>query len=255
MSYVPINSEIHQGKRWLRHPSMAFAKHEIVSPLFANELVDAIHTLPIAFIKHDDQFILVAVMGLKPTQNLLVNEKDEWVAGGYVPLNYRARPFRILEVPDNREKQVLCIEESQLIDGKMGEPLFDEDGQVTTNVNEIFKLLTHYNTTRFLTEDICSALAEQGLMIPWELTVHDGNSEQPLTGLYRIDEAALNSLSDEGFIALRDAAAFPVIYAQLFSMNNMVYLSRLLVNRTEKEKEKEKNGAEEGGGTFSFAGL
>lgn len=251
MSYVPVSSEVHKDKRWVRHPSMAFTKHEIVTPIFANELVDAIHTLPVAFVKHEEQFVLVAVMGLRPTENLLVTEKDQWLAGGYVPSSYRTRPFQLLEMPGNREQQILCIEESNLTEGAIGEALFDEDGQITTNVNEIFKLLTHYNTTRFLTEGICAALAEHELIQPWELTVHDGEQETPLTGLYRINETALNEISDEAFLALRKAAAFPVIYAQLLSMNNMVFLSKLLVNKTENATSQ----TEESGGTFSFAGL
>ncbi|WP_426116487.1 SapC family protein [Pseudomonas sp. DSP3-2-2] len=252
MSYVPVSSEVHKDKRWLRHPSMAFAKKEIVTPIFVNELVDAIHTMPVAFVRHEDRFVLVAVMGLRTEENLLLTENNEWLGGAYIPLSYRARPFQLLEIPDNKEQQVLCIEESNLTDGMLGEALFGEDNQIAEGVSKIFKLLTHYNTTRFLTEDICAALAEQGLIQPWELTVHDGETQQPLTGLYRIDETALNAITDEAFLALRKAAAFPVIYAQLLSMNNIVFLSQLLVKKTKKDSAKTE---EAGGGTFSFAGL
>ena len=251
-SYVPVSSELHLDKRWLRHPSFKFAKHEMITPIFANELVDAIHTLPVAFVRHEDRFVLVAVMGLRPDENLLLTENDQWLQGGYVPLSYRTRPFLLLEMPGNKEQQVLCIEESSLTEGLLGEALFDEDGKITEGVGEIFKLLTHYNTTRFLTEDICAALAEHGLIQPWELTVHNGETQQPLTGLYRIDETALNAITDEAFLALRKTAAFPVIYAQLLSMNNMVFLSQLLVNKTKKDSEKTEDKS---GGTFSFAGL
>jgi len=250
-SYVPVHSELHQNKRWLRHPTFDFAKNEIVTPIFANELVDAIHTLPVAFVKHDDRFILVAVMGLKPQENLMLTEHSHWLDGGYIPLTYRTRPFILLEMPDNKEQQVLCVEESNLTEGKIGEPLFNENGQITETVNEIFMLLSHYNKTRFLTTDICTALADHGLIQPWDLTVHDGDIEQPLSGLYRINETALSELSDEAFLALRKAAAFPVIYAQLLSMNNVVFLSKLLVNKSKKTPAQ----PEKSGGTFNFSGL
>lgn len=251
-SYVPISSELHKDNRWLRHPSLAFAKTENVTPLFANELVDAIHALPVAFVRHEEGFVLVAVMGLRPGENLLVSDQGRWL-GNYTPLTYRTRPFMLLETPGNKEQQVLCIEESNFTDGEIGEALFNEDGEITDVVGEIFKLLSHYNSTRFLTQDICAALAEHELIVPWALTVDDGVTEQPFNGLYRIDEAALNTLSDDAFLALRKAAAFPVIYAQLFSMNNMATLSNLLMHKVREATVTQQPKA--GDGTFSFSGL
>lgn len=252
-SYVPVSSELHQGKRWLRHPSFEFAKHENVTPIFANELVDAIHTLPVAFIKHENRFIMVAVVGLRPNENLLVTESGQWQTGAYKPASYRTRPFMLLDIPGKTDQQALCIEESSLTEGKLGEELFTEDGQLTEVVGEIFKLMSHYQTTRVLTQDICTVLSEHNLITPWELTVNDGETEQPFNGLYRVDEQALNTLSDEAFIALRKAAAFPMIYAQLLSMNNMNHLADILLRRAQTKKVAEQSEA--GNGTFNFAGL
>jgi hypothetical protein len=250
-SYVPINNELHQGKRWLRIPSYEFAKNEMVSAIFANELPDAIHSLPVAFIKHEDRFVLVAVMGLKPNENLLLTDTHQWLPGAYIPLNYRTRPFALLEMPNNREQQALCIDDSFLSDEVIGEALFNEDGKITKVVEDIFNLLTHYNSTRFLNEQITSALAESGIIVPWELNVNEGNTEHPLRGLFRIDEEALNTLSKEAFLTLREAAALPVVYAQLFSVNNIHHLSQLFVNKAKKLSDKN----ERNDGTFSFSGL
>jgi hypothetical protein len=253
MSYVPVSSEVHKDKRWLRHPSMEFAKNENIVPIFANELVDAIHTLPVAFVRHEERFVLVAITGLRLDENLLVAENGRWALGAYIPLTYRTRPFTLLEIPGNTEQQALCIEESNLTDGALGEALFDEDGKITEVIGEIFQLLSHYNATRFLTKNICSTLTENGLFTPWEITVNDGVTETPLTGLYRINEEALNSLSDEAFLSLRTAAALPVVYAQLFSMNNITTLNSLLMQRAKAAVAAQK--PEPGNGTFSFAGL
>jgi hypothetical protein len=63
----------------------------------------------------------------------------------------------------------------------------------------------------------------------------------------------LNNLSDEAFLALRHAAALPVIYAQLLSMNNIQHLADLLKHRTHEIAEASKPKEEEG--TFNFSGL
>lgn len=252
-SYVPVSSELHQGKRWLRHPNMAFAKSENVAPIFANELVDAIHTLTVAFVKHEDSFILVALMGLRAGENLLVSADGRWANGAYTPASYRTRPFTLLEIPGNAEQQVLCIEEQMLTEGDLGAELFDDEGKISDVVGEIFNLLSHYNATRLLTRDICATLAAHGLFTPWEVVVNDGATEQKLTGLYRVDEEALNALSDEAFLALRKTAALPVVYAHLYSMNNTAPLNNLLQHRL-REAEIQKAPAKDEG-TFNFAGL
>lgn len=252
MSYVPVSSELHQGKRWLRHTTLAFAKNENVVPIFANELTDAIHTLPVAFVKHGDSFILVALMGLRAAENLLVGENGRWANGAYIPLSYRTRPFVLLEMPGNAEQQVLCIEEQMITEGDLGEALFEEEGKISAVVGEIFNLLSHYNSTRLLTRDICTTLAAHGLITPWELVVNDGTTDQTFSGLYRIDEAALNALPDESFLALRKSSALPVVYAHLYSMNNTAALYGLLEQKIREAAVPEQAA---GDGTFNFAGL
>lgn len=252
MSYVPVSSDLHKGKRWLRHTTLAFAKNENVVPILANELIDAIHTLPVGFVKHEDSFILVALMGLRASENLLVGENGRWANGAYTPLSYRTRPFALLEMPGNKEQQVLCIEEQMITEGDLGEALFDEEGKISEVVGEIFNLLSHYNSTRLLTRDICTTLATHQLITPWELVVNDGTADQKLTGLYRIDEDALNALSDESFLALRKSAALPVVYAQLYSMNNTTAFYSLLEQKVREAAIPEQAT---GDGTFNFAGL
>lgn len=251
-SYVPISSQLHKYKHWLAHPSFTFAKHDNVIPIFANELTEAVHTLPIAFARHEDRFVLVAVMGLRQNENLLVAENGQWLAGGFTPAAYRSRPFALLDSPHSGEEQILCIEESNLSD-KEGAPLFKENGEITGAVSDILAQLSHYNSSRFLTQNICDVLGEHGLLIPWEFIVNDGQTEQPFKGLYRVDESALNSLADDVFLELRKATAFPVVYAQLLSMNNLTSLSKLLsykIQTTPAQVEKS-----QGSETFNFAGL
>lgn len=252
-SYVAISSEQHAKKYWRAHSSFAFAKNENVAPIFINELVDAVHTLPIAFAKHENEFFLVVLMGLRQNENLLVDDNGKWLAGGFTPANYRSRPFALVDAPNNKDGQMLCIEESSLTDRDTDAPIFDNNADITETVRSILTQLTHYESTRLLTKTICTILAENKLLTPWEFLVNDGESEKPFKGLYRVDEAALNTLPPETFLSLREAAAFPVIYAQLLSMNNITALSKLLNYKIQSSfiapKEEERNE------TFNFSGL
>jgi hypothetical protein len=251
-SYVPLSSETHRDKRWLRYPSVVFAAHDNVVPIYANEIAEAIHVLPIAFVKIEGRFTLAVVMGLRPGENLLVSESGQWLAS-YTPVNYRTRPFMMLDAVENSDQQILCIEESRIAEGSLGEPIFNESGNITAVVNEVLKLMTHYSSTYLLTRNICELLDKYNLIIPWNITVDDGTTNTPINGLFRIDETALKELPDQDFLNLRDSSALSVIYGQLFSMNNMTELSKLLTQRTQAATALQKQ--EDSGGTFNFAGL
>ena len=48
-----------------------------------------------------------------------------------------------------------------------------------------------------------------------------------VSGLFRIDEAALKKLDDEDFLSLRKVGGLTIAYGQLFSMNQVALLERL----------------------------
>ena len=70
-------------------------------------------------------------------------------------------------------------------------------------------------------------MADVGLITPWEISFKHGEKVVPVEGLYSVDEAALNKLDDEDFLAVRKAGGLALAYAQLLSMNQLVVLERL----------------------------
>ena len=67
-----------------------------------------------------------------------------------------------------------------------------------------------------------AALAEVGVIRPWPLKFKAGQEDNPVTGLRRIDEVALNKLTDNSFLGLRKAlGALPIAYAQMFSAGQL----------------------------------
>jgi hypothetical protein len=250
-SYVPINHEMHRDKNWLRHTSLDFAKVDTVAPLFVNELAEALQSMPIAFIKEGDRFILVVVMGLRPNENLLVSDDKRWLTN-YMPVVYRSSPFDIRRVQGQENTLTLCIDTACVADSGQGEEFFTPSGELTETVDEIFKMLQLLNSNRALTEHICSVLSKHNLIMPWDITIRIGEEQTTVTGLYQIDQNTLSNLSDEDFLEVRKAHALPAAYAQLLSMNKIGILNDLLNRKIEIENRKEQNNES---GTFSFSGL
>ena len=54
-------------------------------------------------------------------------------------------------------------------------------------------------------------------------------------GLFCIDEAALNTLSDETFVELRQSGALPIIYCQLLSMQRISELAQFAQAKSKAE--------------------
>jgi hypothetical protein len=247
MAYVPISQELHGSKNWTRHPSMLFAKEDTVAPLFVTELASAVQTLPIAFVKHDENFVLVVMMGLRAGENLLVSAQGEWLSKEYMPSMYRSSPFNLLLDGDH---SVLAIDERCLSDSSEGAPIFDDQGGITDGMREVFERVQNINSGRLVTSHICKILDEHDLIKPWIITLNDGSNETlKIDGLYRIDEDIFNSLSDEEFLVLRQQNAIPLVYAQLFSMQKISYLAKLAEHRPKISSNVTSND------TFSFAGL
>ncbi|MFG0463890.1 SapC family protein [Pseudomonas putida] len=244
-NYVPISHETFADKSWVRPLSLKFAQHDVIAPLFADEAAEAMHSLPLAFVEQDQGFALVALMGLKPEENLLVSPEGNWLVE-YVPVTYRSRPFRLIEVADQAQ-QVLCIDQDSVRDDQQGEPFF-EDGKITDFISQILEREQKFTAHRQLTRQICTLLQELDLIKPWNLVVDEDGEERQVGGLFRIDEVALNTLSQEDFFRLRQNAAFPVIYSQLLSARKIHTLAALFRHRP-RPQEGSKNE------TFDFAGI
>ncbi len=233
-----ITKDTHANKSWTRFQSYQFAAQDNLAPLVSAELAKSIQNFPIAFIKQQDSFTLVAVLSLTPGQNMFVAPNGQWL-GGYVPSVFRGYPFRLAKA-EGRDDLILCVDEdSGLIhdDPNMGEPFFDENGEISKPVKDVLNFLQQIEKNRAVTHVAVSSLANAGLITEWNLKVKDGDQEKPVTGLYMIDEAKLNSLDDAEFLKLRKSGSLPIAYGQLFSMGNIQIFERLAKLQGQKQQE------------------
>jgi hypothetical protein len=231
---TPISKQHHAEKSWKRFTTYTFAAKDNLVPLVAAETPKAVSSLPMAFARHQDRFLLVAVLSLIQGTNLFVSPTGQWL-GRYVPSAFRGYPFRLAKA-EGQDDLILCVDEdSGLVseNNDAGEPFFDGDGEIAQSVKGVLDFLNQVERNRMVTETAVTSLAEAGLITEWPLKIKDQEQEKPVTGLYRIDETKLNALGDDQFLKLRKAQALPIAYAQLLSMGNIQVFAQLAKARAQ----------------------
>lgn len=217
--YQALSKNIHAGKHFKRYSSYQFASHQSIVPLVQQELAKASMSLAIGFVQHGEGFMPVAVQGLLPGKNLLVAPDGRWL-GEYTPAAYRGHPFALL--PNELGQWVLCVDtDSGLLSDTEGEALFDVEGEPTQTVKEVISFLEQIAHNRQVTLAICKVLAEHQLIQPWPIKVQMPEGEKAVTGLFRIDEAALSQIDASALKALQHAGALQMAYIQLLSMQHL----------------------------------
>ena len=226
--FTAIAPESHAQKAWKNVTDYAFSAENAVIQLVSAELSAAALAMPTGFIMHEAGYQLVAITSLQSGQNLYVAPDGKWL-GAYIPSALRAYPFRLLK-PESAEKSVLCINEASglVVEGvEGGNDFFDDEDQPTQGIKNILNFLTQVEASRVVTQRAVDALADAGLITSWVLNLKHDEKDVPVEGLFCIDDAALDKLDDEDFLAVRNAGGLGVAYAQLFSMKQLVILERL----------------------------
>ncbi|EXJ15989.1 SapC family protein [Imhoffiella purpurea] len=225
-SIIPVSREVHADKHWRRFESYAFARRMMAVPLVASEIPNASTSMPLAFMRQDERYLPVALMGLEQDSNLFVSPDGRWLAR-YLPLALRAYPFSLALTKEG--EQILCVDESSGLvgEGAGGEPFFTPQGSPSEGLTEIMVMLRQTEAHRVASAAACALLAGQSLFRPWPISVKGDAGERQLEGLYQIDESLLNELPDDAFLSLRQAGALSMAYFQLLSMQHLSLLGAL----------------------------
>ncbi|MDD2744365.1 MAG: SapC family protein [Rhodocyclaceae bacterium] len=225
-NYQALSKATHGNKRWLRTTSYAFAQKDALLPLSLAELPKAVMSLPVAFIQRDDGFIPVAVMSIQPDRNHFITNDGRWLHG-YIPASCRAYPFRFFNTPEGQK--ILCIDQDSglVCEGTDGEPFFDEAGEPTQAIREILNFLHQSDQSLKATQLACNLLKQHNLIKPWPIKLKTETGEKNIEGLFQIDEAAVNQLSAEALLDVRNSGGLLIAYCQLLSMQHLSILGQL----------------------------
>jgi hypothetical protein len=139
--------------------------------------------------------------------------------------------------PEGAEQSLLCVDAQHVVgadDPSPGIVFFEADGTPTAIVQQNLDYLIALERSRRTTELAVSSLAQAGVIKPWPLTVKsEQHGGRTVTGIFTIDEAALNALPNENFLKLRATGALPLAYAQLLSMNQIAIFEHLVRMQTQ----------------------
>jgi hypothetical protein len=227
--YDVVSRERHAQKKWLRFSGHGFAAADAAAPVVGVELGRAALAMPLAFfVEPSGRYTLVAVLSPIPGRNMFVGPGGRWL-GSYIPAWFRAYPFRLLP-KQGADEVVLGVDADSglLVEGNTaGEDFFDNDGNISPALKAAFEFLMKVERSRRVTELAVAALAQAGVIRPWQIKLKTEQGEQAISGLNRIDEAALGALPDDAFLKLRKTLALPIAYAQMLSTGQLGIFEQL----------------------------
>lgn len=229
-----LSTENFANKYWTDSEDFKYTANDSVCPIVAEELSKVVFNLPAAFIKVGDAFRLASVQGLSGNTNLCIDPNGKWQVG-YIPSRYRCHPFRIIRANDTQMVPCADLDNELINEEGKGNAFFDESNQPTEALTKVLDFLKRIAGARQRSTRICAALAKHNLIKPLVLQSIDEKS-RPLKGLYSIDEKALNALTGEALVELRDSGALSIAYSQLLSTHQFANLIKLQKIRTEALK-------------------
>jgi len=231
---VPLDSVKHKNLRINVDRNYAHVSEQNMIPLLASEFLAASTNFPIAFVKQQEtgKFKSVGVLGLNAEENLVFSNGK--VHSNYIPVNVRRYPFVAGGKNADESEMVLCIDESSaLLNENEGVKIFDKDGKPSESTEHVTQLLIDILAKDAATDIFIAFLVEHDLLQPAEVTLKLGKEgERKLNGLYKVDEEALNELSDDLVLTLYKRKYFAAIYAHLASLSQFNRLLQLKSNFT-----------------------
>lgn len=234
INMIPLDSVKHKNLRINVDRNYSHVSNQNMAPLLASEFLSASTNFPIVFVKQQEtgKFKSVGLLGLNAGENLVFS--NDKVHSNYIPVNVRRYPFAAGAKTADESEMMLCIDvNSVLLNEKVGVQIFDEDGKPSESTQQVTKLLTDILTKDAATDVFISFLVENDLLQPAEVKLKLGEEgDRQLNGLYKVDEEALNELSDELVLTLYKRKYFAAIYAHLASLSQFNRLLQLKSNFT-----------------------
>jgi hypothetical protein len=215
-----LQPALHGSKSLAAATDLRFAAATNAVPLVAGEFAAAGRHYPIVFTAQAPAHP-VAIVGLRPQQNLFVDGAGQWHAGCYVPAYVRRYPFVFL-AHDGGATLTLCIDEAapHLVEGTE-RPLFDAQGQATALTHDALVFCRDYEREHQDTTAFAQAVRSAELLVEHRagVTLHDGRTLS-LSGFQVIDEARFQALPDAEFLRWRRKGWLGLVYAHLASVGN-----------------------------------
>ena len=214
-----------------------FAQRANAIPISYTEFQPVARHYPIVFTtaQGGGQPAPVAVLGMAAGENLF-HDGSGWAGATYVPAYARRYPFCMARVNVNSVEQknrLICVEKAALDDA--GEAMFD-NGEATQKWKDLERLLAEYENDLERSREMCSVLADYGLLEPFTLQATLKGAKAPpmqMTGMQRVAEKKLEELNAAQLKNLMRKGILARVYMHLLSLENF---ARLLERKAARQK-------------------
>jgi putative transposase len=227
---VVLEKDRHKDLKLKPITHLNYAKGLAFIPLLAREVELVAKDFPVVFSGGDNPS-LVALVSLGG-ESLAINDEGKWL-GSYIPAYLRRYPFSIAAPKENPEQKLVLIdEESEFLDLKEGEPLFNQDLTPTEKLKEVIDFLNDFEREAIITRRVIAEIANSKILEPREITIGEGQEHKKLVeGFMVIDEEKLNKLDDATLARWVRGNVIDMIRAHLKSLNNIDRLFQLMMQR------------------------
>jgi hypothetical protein len=227
---VPVDASRHKTKFLRDNPGYGFSARTNSVPVSGAEFVMIQRHYPIVF-SGRDKMLPVAVVGLRPDENLCVDAEGKWLPHAYIPAYVRRYPFVFIEAAGGQ--LILGIDEGSGIvvdDGKL--PLFDAAGKPSQLVNSALQFCAAYQGNHKATAEYVEALKEADLLVDHQAQATIAGTERlSLAGFRVVDETRFNKLPAATLETWRNKGWLAWTYAHLMSFACWNMLARLAAER------------------------
>ncbi|WP_119678174.1 SapC family protein [Indioceanicola profundi] len=227
---TPVTLERHKDLKIRQKRNYSYAASAHAVPAVLDEIPLLSGHYPLVFTPGDNP-ALVALLGLRPEESLVVNKDGSFEPGWPIPAYLTRYPFMLVPVPQD-DRMILVMEEDSNVVAQDGDhPLF-ENGQGSKHGQEVMNYCMAFNRSVEQTQAFCKELNDRGLLIDQRADLMTPDRKQiALSGFRIVDEQKLNELPDEVFIAWRRKNWVGIIYAHLLSLSRWNNLLRLAGER------------------------
>lgn len=220
-SAVPVSAGSHGSVSFDPADSYAFSAGINAVPVMAVEFARAATEYALVFTEAGDDVMPVAVLGIRPEQNLYLSADAQWQAK-YVPAFIRRYPF-VFSASADQKTLTLCIDETHPgfnREGR-GQRLFGDDGKPSTYVEQVLKFLQDYQAHFVRTQAFGKRLKELNLLEPMQAQVTTPAGEKlTLSGFQGVTRNRLRTLGSEALVTLVKTDELEMLYLHLYSMRN-----------------------------------
>ena len=236
---VPLNRTAHKDLRIKGLQNLKFAHNVHSVPLTCTEFPITARDIPILFAGSDVASAgPMALLGLRQSENLFLDNSGQWAQGVYVPAFVRRYPFVLAEKPAGAEGDdftVFLDEGYEGFNNSEGERLFKEDGTETDILKNAVNFLGEFQQHVARTKQFMEDLRKHDLLEPRNIRLERNGNALNLNGLFVINEEKLRKIDAETAHRFLNDGTMGWIYAHLLSLQNIDRVGQRLAQREETE--------------------